>query len=368
MAIRIAAHLCCNRFNVFYYRRVVPLDLRRFLGQAEIYRSLGTSSRRDAIAWSRPLAVCVDSLFSELRSMAKKDPDKSLSLDYSVFLEFDEAGKPKNVKLTAEPHEAEAANQSVTQIFSALFEVDEGKRRATISKASVAFFDAVEKYLHELKQSGTVGDSGLTDYRGDFDQLIWVSGNPTIDAMDKAFMVGLKDKLMRLPANIRKRPDLRGKLVDEVLALDLPTQSPTTVRKKWTRLTSFFEWTFAHGYAETNPAKGMKPRATAKSYEKFTQNDLRALFDTVEYRDGLFREAFQYWVPVIGLYSGARIEEICQLQLADVKHADGIPYFNFTAEIDEDQGDQDSPKRVKNESSNRLCPVHSEFVATWAMA
>jgi hypothetical protein len=37
-----------------------------------------------------------------------------------------------------------------------------------------------------------------------------------------------------------------------------------------------------------------------------------------------FTHPHQYWVPLIGLYSGARIEEICQLEVNDVRESSGV--------------------------------------------
>jgi integrase len=34
------------------------------------------------------------------------------------------------------------------------------------------------------------------------------------------------------------------------------------------------------------------------------------------------------WVPLIGLYSGMRANEICQLTAADIGQDAGIPFFN----------------------------------------
>ena len=64
------------------------------------------------------------------------------------------------------------------------------------------------------------------------------------------------------------------------------------------------------------------------------------------------------WVPLIGMYSGMRLNEICQLQLTDIRESkDGIPYFDVT--------DSDDPqnKRKKNDNSKRAVPIHPELVS-----
>jgi integrase len=70
------------------------------------------------------------------------------------------------------------------------------------------------------------------------------------------------------------------------------------------------------------------------------------------------REAL-YWLPIVGLYTGARPRELCQLNpQCDFGTADGIPYLDF---------DKTSPagrgvvKNVKNGEARRI-PLHPELV------
>ncbi|MES2279896.1 MAG: site-specific integrase [Pseudomonadota bacterium] len=61
-----------------------------------------------------------------------------------------------------------------------------------------------------------------------------------------------------------------------------------------------------------------------------------------------------YWIPLIGLFTGARVGEIAQLQVADVSIQENINVFSIT---DEGEG-----QKVKTASGIRLVPVHSELV------
>lgn len=61
-----------------------------------------------------------------------------------------------------------------------------------------------------------------------------------------------------------------------------------------------------------------------------------------------------YWIPLLGLYSGARIGELCQLRVVDVETTKDGTYFQVTEEADH--------ARVKTEAGVRRIPVHSELV------
>lgn len=50
MGIKLASHLKRNRFGMFYFRQVVPPDLREFFAFKQISRSSGTSRRGEATA------------------------------------------------------------------------------------------------------------------------------------------------------------------------------------------------------------------------------------------------------------------------------------------------------------------------------
>ncbi|MCQ8119949.1 hypothetical protein [Methylomonas rosea] len=68
------------------------------------------------------------------------------------------------------------------------------------------------------------------------------------------------------------------------------------------------------------------------------------------------------WLPLIGLYTGARINEICQLNPAeDIKQdsATGIHYFHFT---DESPSAEGVDKSIKTNSSRRVVPIHSKLI------
>lgn len=61
-----------------------------------------------------------------------------------------------------------------------------------------------------------------------------------------------------------------------------------------------------------------------------------------------------YWIPIIGLYSGARVGELAQLRTEDVITSGPIPLFSIT--------DEGESQRVKSDSGIRVIPIHPELV------
>ena len=45
-------------------------------------------------------------------------------------------------------------------------------------------------------------------------------------------------------------------------------------------------------------------------------------------------EEAAYWLPLLALYTGARLEELGQLRKKDIKESNGIWYINITDEAE----------------------------------
>lgn len=61
-----------------------------------------------------------------------------------------------------------------------------------------------------------------------------------------------------------------------------------------------------------------------------------------------------YWIPLLGLFTGARLGELCQLRAEDVQTIEGIPVLVLT-----DEGEGQS---IKSAAGHRTVPIHSELV------
>ncbi|WP_377153044.1 tyrosine-type recombinase/integrase [Roseateles sp. UC29_93] len=64
--------------------------------------------------------------------------------------------------------------------------------------------------------------------------------------------------------------------------------------------------------------------------------------------------AAAYWVPLLGMFSGARISELIQLRRQDIETVNGMLVMNIT--------DDGEDLRVKTSAAVRKVPVHSELI------
>lgn len=145
-------------------------------------------------------------------------------------------------------------------------------------------------------------------------------------------------------------------------------QSPANIKTRLSRLNTVLGWAAENGHLAANPAKGITIKVPKKSKDKrqpFGADDLNAIFAGPVHADrerplGGRGEA-AYWLPLLALFSGARLEEIAQLRPHDVaQHSyvdgDGQTRRGWFIKIVEDEGEDATT--VKTVGSERVVPVH----------
>jgi integrase len=181
-----------------------------------------------------------------------------------------------------------------------------------------------------------------------------------------------KGKLLKFPS--------RGTLsagkdatLDDIMRKDekdkRPPISARTVNKYLSAVSAFFDWAKASDMVEDNPADGMLlPKSETRSTrDPFTVEQLRRLFGSPLYTgaagtDGpavaepgpLRIRDWRYWLPLVSLYSGARMSEIAQLTTEDVMERQGVTLLSIT---------NAAGKTIKSKSAKRIVPVHPELEA-----
>lgn len=145
-------------------------------------------------------------------------------------------------------------------------------------------------------------------------------------------------------------------------------QSPANIKARLGRLHIVLGWATENGHLDVNPAKGITIKVSKKSKDKrqpFNADDLNAIFAGPVHSDGerptSGRGEAAYWLPLLALFTGARLEEMAQLRPHDVvqeTYADGDgqtrrSWFIKIVEVDGEHG-----TTVKTAGSERMVPVH----------
>lgn len=138
--------------------------------------------------------------------------------------------------------------------------------------------------------------------------------------------------------------------------------SPRTVQEKCLAfIKAIFTWAVNNGYIDDNPASGLNvTRSKVENTARlpYSVDDLNKIFRMPIYTTGERPKAgggdAAKWIPLLALFTGARLEELGQLHVADVKITEGIRYLDMTT--------VEEGKRYKTRSSRRKIPIHPELI------
>ncbi len=193
-----------------------------------------------------------------------------------------------------------------------------------------------------------------------------------IGTITKADCRKLRDEvLLRLPANYTKR--FRGMTARE--AADACARTGGSLLSSKTQslmvdqLKTFFEWALDEDLVTANPARAIEIAVHSDTIERrpFTASQLVTIFNAPLYtgcvddarnyfRPGLNRpRRHRFWIPLVALFSGMRLNEICQLQKADVVMKGDAYFFDLTRY-------PSTKRKLKTKQSARLVPIHSELI------
>lgn len=231
---------------------------------------------------------------------------------------------------------------------------------ATVSGPTLA--DAVASYFTEQVRLNAVTPSTIKKRRAVLDLAIeWFAPDCPVQSITKRNAAEFKDALLRLPANRSKRGRTRGLTLREAVKLEhVERISPTTINAHLSVLRLLWAWMEENGLVEAVLFDGLKVRAgkASKTERKpYTPEALKTIYTALTDRNSkYYRKTDLRWASLIGVFSGARLGEIAQLELADIKQdaETGIWVFDLT-----DEGDG---KRLKTVSSKRRVPVHSRLL------
>ncbi|WP_183360561.1 site-specific integrase [Geomonas limicola] len=219
--------------------------------------------------------------------------------------------------------------------------------------------EVVEKYCNEMVAGNNWQPKTESEMRAIYRVLLGIIHNMPIAQVDHAASSLFKETLLKLPSNMTKKPLYRDKPIQGVVKMQIPKEDRLSIAKVnayLSRVSSLFHWAIKNGHTTTNPFHGLKIKEKVADYEKrdpFALADLQALFSTPEYQTQKPKHPYQYWLPLMGLFTGARIEELCQLHLDDIRHEGELWVIDINAKGD---------KKLKTLSSCRVIPMHPRLV------
>ncbi|TVM17091.1 hypothetical protein DPQ33_09835 [Oceanidesulfovibrio indonesiensis] len=225
-------------------------------------------------------------------------------------------------------------------------------------KTGPTLHEAVEKYIED-KNPGWSPKSRI-DMPPKLRQFVKIVGyDLPFTQLDRDAMRKYRDMMENLPARYEQKKIYRDKSFEEILAMDIPDEEKLAAKSLENRfiiIRSFLNWCEDEGYIEKvrglnkvlKVSKATQGRSTGKR-APFTEDDLRNLFAPEAYAEETRKSPARFWMPLLALYTGARIEELAQLHLSDIKSIDGVLVIDINA-LD--------GKQLKTAAAVRRVPIH----------
>lgn len=184
-------------------------------------------------------------------------------------------------------------------------------------------------------------------------------------ALDRDRMRQYRKIMHHLPKRRSQSAPYTGKTLAQLMALDIPEGDKlgaTTLTASFANVRSFVTWLEEERLLDRDwPARSLNKvlevhRKTSEvKPTAFTDQELALLFHPDHFRPGHLRASWHFWLPLLGLHTGARLEELCQLHLEDIRQEDGSGVWFLDIN---DEGN----KHLKSEAGKRKVPIHPALI------
>lgn len=255
-------------------------------------------------------------------------------------------------------------------------------QKSNASKAQKTLISAAFKaYVDDKKAHGNWTASTGKSIADKVNVFIELLGDIKLCDITQSKLKAVETMLIKFPKNKNKSPKYRDLTIAEIKKLDIPEgdrMSLTTVNNYINQINGFLSWVKTmYELPDWLNVVMSTPRGdimadTRKSKAVFSTEDLHKIFYNRWYvtggrgMTGLGRKRPQdgakFWLPLMALFSGARLEELAQLYLSDFKIIDGVKCFELIEVIEDEEGNQIKAKSIKNAASRRVVPIHDTLL------
>lgn len=366
--------LILTRPSGLYVRFFVPEDVRSHIGTRYLVRSLGNRRGDDARLAAACCAVALSKVFQGLRrGEAMTDLKKLLesaqrAADMGELNDWTATGV-KVGRINFGQVATSGRQDTLDFIETLRAAVRETKDDPVHLEASPAeakptgplLSVEIANHLADLERRQLATDT-ITESRHTLRILQGVIGDVPVDQIKAAQIRAFWDGVRWWPANATVKPAYRGLSVPEIIergkAEGVPMPSAHTLNKHRQRLGVFFTALVDTDLILKSPMKGLGPEIdTSTELETgrpFTPDELRQIFDPVGFRLWAEESPHRWWGPMLGLYTGARVNEIAQLYVDDVRQVEGVWGLFFWKNA--------RNQKIKTKSSIRFVPLAQPLI------
>ena len=218
--------------------------------------------------------------------------------------------------------------------------------------------DLLKSYVEHKKSKG-LAEKSVSEIESKCGLFIEITGDPYIEDLNDELIYQYLEDIKKLPSRHTISKKYRGKSIESLLKMKIPQKDlldDETIRNHINKVKSFFLWLEKRHYLPSGKysclfEQNKRSKLPHEARDVFSTDDLNKVFNHEDYLN--FKKPWEFWLPIIALYTGMRINEICQLLLDDIVKEGDIWYFR----ICEGEG-----KTLKTKTSQRNIPIHPELI------
>jgi len=237
--------------------------------------------------------------------------------------------------------------------------------------------EAIDLYITKLNSQGRKGKKlaqrTLLNYQGRLEFWKEYFGDRVVHDITLKELSTIQNWLTQLPTNYTNKGLTTLAAIETAKSANHkhPVISDKTRAEYLGQLKGILEYVHACGFIASDLSSNIEIPNTkqGKTVERlpFSDDDLAMMFPGQDYgadfgrKASSFDENAKFWIPLMAAFSGARLEEICQLKTSDIKtdKETGILYADITEGGTAADGEK---KKAKSKSSIRPIPIHSALV------
>ena len=339
--------------NLGEYRKDIELKLEKILTSLDIKVDKGSVDFKKLRNKFIDLYLMRFSWMKELiKNSGRTDDDFRIEVDeklnMNLFTELIEQTQSQQVTVNQEVH--------TDQKVSSLSKLE-----------STCISEGIKKFISEKYKLTSKSEMMM---RTHLEMLIEEFGDISLGKLDRGMCVKFKDDIRKLPRNRSKIQQYRNLDFHEQVLLNVDEKdriSTTTVNNILGYVSSFMKWSRINGFVEVNFFEGMKLKKQIRQRDerdRFTEKEIKKIFQKhnyIEFTEVENHKYSNYWTPLISVFSGMRLNEICSLYLDNIiqEKVNGrkkIWCFNILEEPDRPD------KHLKTLSSKRVVPIHDTLI------
>ena len=222
----------------------------------------------------------------------------------------------------------------------------------------------IDEYIEETERQKGLREKTIVEYKSVLLLMVEVIGDVPINELSQKHGRLFSSTLEKLPPRRKTDGRFKNKSIKEIVQMDVQNTIDTrTINTLIQRCSSWLNWVIRKGYYEDRnifhgksiPSKKGKNDITRQPYNEeqlkliFSKNYLNKTLNSVSPCRYVF-----YWVGILGLFHGTRLQETTQLHINDIYPLNKIWVIDIN--------DNTKDKKIKTTNSKRIIPLHQTLI------